>query len=143
MPFTLRAHRRAIGLAVAALAALAALAMQPSRSQAAASCTAGPTRTHDGRTYHTRYCPNIAGVHIYEIFSNGKIGRKLDEMETTRSWFACQQRFPNTPNPKLGSGHNHYWLWTEGDVDHTWGWFPANGVTIGGQEAPIPGVPIC
>jgi hypothetical protein len=135
-------HRRVLLAAGAALlACIVMLAVSAAPSSAAAGCGPGPTKTHDGRTFHTRICPNYAGVGIYSIINNHP-GR-LDTMRSTSSWFACQQRFASTPNPPLGAGHNHYWLWTQGDDHGTWGWFPANGIKIGGQEAPIPGVPLC
>jgi hypothetical protein len=137
------ARRTMLAIAAALAACIAMLASSASPASAAASCTAGPTKTHDGRTFHTRICPNYAGVGVYSIYTSGKLGPRLDTMRSTSSWFACQQRFASTPNPTLGSGHNHYWLWTAGDDHGTWGWFPANAIKIGGQEAAIPGVPLC
>jgi hypothetical protein len=138
-----RHQRRSIAIGASLLACVVMLAVGAAPSNAASSCGPGPTKTHDGRTFHTRICPNFAGVGIYTIFTSGALGPRLDTMRSTSSWFACQQRFASTPNPPLGSGRNHYWLWTQGDDHGIWGWFPANGITIGGQEAAIPGVPLC
>ncbi|HEX3873862.1 MAG TPA: hypothetical protein VHW26_06935 [Solirubrobacteraceae bacterium] len=140
---TSNSRRTMLAISMTAVACVVMLAIGTSRSSAAASCGPGPTRTHDGRTYQTKTCPNTAGVGVYEIYASGKLGPRLDTMRSTTSWFACQERFASVPNPALGVGRNHYWLWTEGDDNGTWGWFPANGIKLGGQEAAIPGVPIC
>ena len=58
----------------------------------------------------------------------------------------CQ--FWGNDNPRFGaSGYNHYWLLTQGDVGYrgsdAWVYIPATAVTYGGNNRPIPGVPIC
>jgi hypothetical protein len=63
-------------------------------------------------------------------------------LRTPISWFVCQMK-SSVANPPFGAGRNHWWLWTQGDDNGRFGWFPANAIKIGGQEDPIPGLQYC
>ncbi|MCA1702929.1 MAG: hypothetical protein LC808_06500 [Actinobacteria bacterium] len=64
-------------------------------------------------------------------------------------WVVCQKS--GRPNPTIQGNTNTYWLYTQGDLARSnaygyrygWGWLPATAVSQGGQNQPIPGVPLC
>ncbi len=104
-------------------------------SARSASCSRRGPNTSFGVTV---YCPNyVAGLYVGT--ATGTI--RVDTLRSRYSWFVCQVRAG--PNPAFGVGRNHWWLLTMGDDYGRWGWFPANAITIGGQEQPIPGVRVC
>jgi hypothetical protein len=127
----------------AGAAALTIGGISASGAQAASCDPGGPVRQGpDGRNHATVYCPNyVAPLYRGVTEGGGDPFGKIDTVRTTRSWFLCQKK--GAANPAFGAGRNHYWLWTRGDDNLRYGWFPANAVKIGGQEAAISGVPMC
>jgi hypothetical protein len=129
-------------VATSAAAALTAPTLTSLQARSTSCTRPGPIRL-DNRSHLRRsvYCPNFVAA-VYGGGTPSNPYRKIDMLRSTFSWFVCQAK-SRVANPPLGAGHNHWWLWTEGDDNHRYGWFPANAVKAGRQEQPIPGVPYC
>ncbi|RSS48313.1 hypothetical protein EF912_25390 [Streptomyces sp. WAC07061] len=113
---------------------------------AAGSCWAGPRVTdHTNHSYSTSVCPTWTTADLTDGPSadpgdSAVVGR----LWAGNNWVVCQMW--GRPNPSLGGGANHYWLYTQGDVAYRnggWGWLPATAVSYGGDDEPIPGVEFC
>jgi hypothetical protein len=129
-------------VAASAAAALTARALASPQARSTSCTQRGPIRL-DNRSHLRRsvYCPNFVAP-VYRRGTASNPYRKIDILRSTVSWFVCQAK-SRVANPPFGAGRNHWWLWTQGDDHHRYGWFPANAIKVGGQERSIRGVPPC
>jgi hypothetical protein len=131
--------RRAILLTLSALTiAVAAAPAASADLDFSQGCTGRGPIMPDNKSHLRRavYCPNF----VAPVYGPGPT--RIDTLRTPISWFVCQVK-SSVANPPFGAGRNHWWLWTQGDDNGRFGWFPANAIKIGGQEDPIPGLQYC
>ncbi|MBL7499241.1 serine/threonine protein kinase [Frankia sp. CNm7] len=120
-----------------------------------ASCPRQATATEDyqGRRWPARYvCRTYADAPVYANVGADD-SRPLDDsgfMKTAdQVWVICQLQ--GRGNPVIRGNTNTWWLYTKGDdtranafgYTKAWGYLPATAVAQGGQNEPIPGVPVC
>ncbi|WP_433046553.1 hypothetical protein [Dactylosporangium sp. CS-033363] len=144
--------QRTVGGRVRRLAVLAAtalaltgggLAVSASPAAAASGCSGNGPVVQDwwNPPRATKYCNAYRSGYVYAIASQGELSGYL---YAGTSWFVCQ--LTGGENPAVGSAHNNWWLYTQGDTAYNyggWGWFPATMVSGGGNYQPVPGLPIC
>jgi hypothetical protein len=112
------------------------------------------TTDYRGRTFTNRYdCSTYVSYPVYANIRAGQAGEPLDDSgymyEAATVWVICQLN--GRANPVVQGNTNTWWLYTQGDVSRTnthgytraWGYLPATVVSQGGQNEPIPGVPVC
>jgi hypothetical protein len=118
-----------------------------------------PRRREDTTDYRNRvfadryYCMIYTGSAVYSNVGAGQAAEPLDDSgfmyEARSSWVICQIR--GRANPVVRGNTNTWWLYTKADgarsnahgYENAWGYLPATAVSQGGQNEPVPGVPVC
>jgi hypothetical protein len=135
--------RHALKSAVVMLASVAAAAVvgivgaSPAQAATIHGCWGNGGSHSDGHggTYGTVYCNAYLPGSIMDS------GTPIGYLNAGTSWFACQDSF--FANPYAGGPTNTYWLYTQADTPAVWGWFPANRISGGLDNQPIPGLRDC
>ncbi len=143
-----------LGVVVAALAFTGLSMIAPAPAGASHSTCwreARSVRDDAGHLFNYRYhCSTYVGSAVYANPYNSLALDDSGYMYAAHDvWVVCQKS--GRPNPTIQGNTNTYWLYTQGDVargnaygyQYGWGYLPATAVTQGGQNQPIPGVPIC
>jgi hypothetical protein len=122
----------------------------PQAAHASSSCWSGPTvTTYLGHRDAMRTCPTWTGTNVYLDTLGASHTWVVGYLYAADNWVYCQKW--GAANPRFGtSSYNHYWLYTQGDVNKAtaydtdaWGWVPATAVSYGGNDGKVPGVPTC
>lgn len=154
-PHPLEPRRLRFGAPITGLLALALTLTlaAPSSASTAPSCVAKPGNVTDdeGRTFTTLYhCSTYIGSPVY---ANPTDNKPLDDSGYMNAaadvWVICQRQ--GRANPVVQGNTNTWWQYTQGDAARSnaygytrgWGYLPATVMRQGGQNEPIPGVPVC
>jgi len=121
---------------VAAAGVVAIVGASPAQASTIHGCWGSGGAHSDGYgTYGTAYCNAYLPGSIMDL------GTPIGYLNAGTSWFVCQDSF--YANPYAGGPTNTYWLYTEADSPAVWGWFPANRISGGSNNQPIPGLRDC